>query len=172
MSTKIVLENVRLAFCNLFTPRAISEGSDLKYSVCALIPKENKNLIKKIQSVIQLEITEKWGTKIPGKLKNPLKDGDTDAPDSGGLEFEGHMFLNCNSSRKPQVALRNGYAANDDESVYSGCWADVYVCLYAYSKDVNKGISCGLNGVQKMRDDESFAGSSKIEFKQEEDDEI
>jgi len=165
MSTKIILENVRLSFCNLFSPRAISEGSEPKYSVCALISKKDKELLKKIQLAISSEIAVKWGTKVPLKLKTPLKDGDIEASESCGPEFEGCMFLNCNSLRKPQVALRNGSAAIDDESIYSGCWADVYVTFYSYSKEVNKGISCSLNGVQKIKDDESFAGSLKIEFK-------
>ena len=41
----------------------------------------------------------------------------------------------------------------DPTQVYSGMWANVNVTFFAYNNAGKKGIGCGLNGVQKIRDD-------------------
>ena len=41
----------------------------------------------------------------------------------------------------------------DPTQVYSGMWANVNVTFFAYNHVGKKGIGCGLNGVQKIRDD-------------------
>ena len=42
MSTQITTGKVRFSYCNLFTPRAVQEGAQPKYSVTLLIPKSDK----------------------------------------------------------------------------------------------------------------------------------
>lgn len=42
--------------------------------------------------------------------------------------------------------------------VYSGCWGHVAISIYAYNNQ-SKGIGFGLNGVQKVKDDEPLGFS-------------
>ena len=41
----------------------------------------------------------------------------------------------------------------DPTQVYSGMWANVSVTFFAHNNAGKKGVGCGLNGVQKIRDD-------------------
>ena len=47
----------------------------------------------------------------------------------------------------------------DPTKMYSGVWANVSVTFFAYSNAGKKGIGCGLNGVQRLRDDTPLGSS-------------
>ena len=48
-TTKVITGKVRFSYVNIFKSRAFQAGQDAKYSVCLLIPKEDKATIKKIK---------------------------------------------------------------------------------------------------------------------------
>ena len=82
-STKVIVP-CRISFANIWEPKSIN-GSDEKYSVSCLIPKDDKKTLLKIHSAIEAAKeaakSKKWGGKIPPNLKLPLRDGDIDRPD-------------------------------------------------------------------------------------------
>ena len=47
----------------------------------------------------------------------------------------------------------------DQSEVYSGCYARANISFYAYNTNGNKGIACGLNAIQKIRDGEPLGGT-------------
>ena len=100
MSTTVITGKVRFSYVNIFKSRAFQSGQDAKYSVCLLIPKDDKATVKKIRAAIEEAIQEgiasKWGGKKPGNLKLPLRDGDDERADEAP-EYEGMFFLNANS---------------------------------------------------------------------------
>lgn len=51
----------------------------------------------------------------------------------------------------------------DQDEVYSGCYARVSINFYAFNTNGNKGIACGLNNLQKVRDGEPLGGRSSAE---------
>ncbi len=75
MSTKVVTNRVRFSYVNIFRSRAFQEGQDAKYSICLLIPKEDKKGIAKIRAAIEEAVQEgissKWGGKKPKNLQRP-----------------------------------------------------------------------------------------------------
>ena len=95
MSTKVITGKVRFSYVNIFKSRAFQSGQDAKYSVCLLIPKDDKATVKKIRAAIEEAIQEgiasKWGGKKPGNLKLPLRDGDDERADEAP-EYEGMFF--------------------------------------------------------------------------------
>ena len=105
-TTKVITGKVRFSYVNIFKSRAFQADQDAKYSVCLLIPKEDKATIKKIKAAIdaavQDGISSKWGGKKPANLKQPLRDGDAERADEAP-EYEGMYFLNCNSTQKPGI---------------------------------------------------------------------
>jgi hypothetical protein len=109
MSTKVITGKVRFSYVNIFKSRAFQAGQDAKYSVCLLIPKEDKATIKKIKAAIEEAVQEgigsKWGGKKPANLKLPLRDGDDERADEAE-EYEGMYFLNANSTQKPGIGPR------------------------------------------------------------------
>jgi hypothetical protein len=52
MATKVITGKVRLSYVNIFRSRAFREGQDAKYSICLLIPKEDKAGIAKIRAAM------------------------------------------------------------------------------------------------------------------------
>ncbi len=51
----------------------------------------------------------------------------------------------------------------DRSEVYSGVYGRASINFYAFNSNGNKGIACGLNNLQKIRDGEPLGGKSRAE---------
>ena len=73
------------------------------------------------------------------------------------------MFINANSTTPPGVvdAARNPILERSE--VYSGVYGRASIKLYAFSSHGNRGIACGLNNLQKIRDGEPLGSRSRAE---------
>ena len=163
-ATKVVIGPVRLSYAHLFEPSAVGDDGDKKYSVSAIIPKSNKELIAQIEKAIKAakELGKaKWGGKIPAKLKEPLRDGDEDRPDDDA--YADSYFVNCSAKTKPGVVDKNRKPVLDQEEVYSGCYGYVSVNFYPFDAKGNKGVAAGLNNVMKTKDGEPLGGRLSAE---------
>jgi len=162
MSTKVVTGKVRFSYVNIFKSRSFKDGQDAKFSICLLIPKEDKATIKKIQAAIdeavQDGIASKWGGKKPANLKLPLRDGDDERAEEAE-EYEGMYFLNANSNQKPGIVDKDLNEILDPDEVYSGCWGRASINFYAFNTNGNKGVGVGLNNIQKLKDGERLGGA-------------
>lgn len=162
--TKVILgkfKPVRFSYANVFTPVAVNDGDAKKYSVSLLIPKSDKKGVKEIKDAIQAAAEQgkdkPFGGKIPKNYKNPLRDGDEDREDSE--EYEGHYFINANTTRKPQVVDEDLDPILVEDEFYSGCYGRASINFYAYSASGNKGVAAGLNNLQKLEDGDRLGGS-------------
>lgn len=162
MSTKVITGRVRFSYVHIFKSRAFQSGQDAKYSICLLIPKEDKVTIKKIRAAIEEAIQEgiasKWGGKKPRNLKLPLRDGDDERADEAP-EYEGMLFLNANSAQKPGIVDKDLNEILDPDEVYSGCWGRASINFYPFDSNGNKGVGVGLNNIQKMKDDDRLGAA-------------
>ncbi|HUM43284.1 MAG TPA: DUF2815 family protein [Fervidobacterium sp.] len=178
--TKVITGKVRLSYANLFEPRSIN-GSEPKYSVSLIIPKDDTQQLEVIRQAIENakeRDKHKWGGKIPANLKLPLRDGDLERPDDEA--YANSYFINANSTKPPAVVGLHKDAATGkairltEEEVYSGCYARVSINFYGFNAAGNKGIACGLGNVQKIEDGERLGGGSSAEedfdFEEVEDD--
>jgi len=171
-TTKVITGKVRLSYANIFEPKSIN-GSEPKYSVSLIIPKDDKQQIEVIKQAIKNAIEEgksKLADKngnIPKNIKLPLRDGDEDRPEDEA--YANSYFLNANSVRPPQVVgteidKTTGKAIQlDEDDVYSGCYARVSLNFYAFNTNGNKGIACGLGNIQKVEDGERLGGGASAE---------
>ena len=174
-STKVVTGKVRLSYAHVWEPVSINDSKP-KYSVSIIIPKSDKETVKKINAAIDAAIEEgvpKFGGKKPNKaaLKLPLRDGDTERDDE---VYKNAFFLNANSTTAPQIVDRSVNPILDREEVYSGCYARVSINFYAFNTNGNRGIACGLGNIQKVADGEPLGGRSnaKDDFDSLEDDDF
>lgn len=162
MSTKVITGKVRFSYVNIFKSRAFQSGQDAKYSVCLLIPKDDKATVNKIRAAIEEAIQEgiasKWGGKKPGNLKLPLRDGDDERADEAP-EYEGMFFLNANSTQKPGIVDKDLNEILDPDEVYSGSWGRASINFYPFNTNGNKGVGVGLNNIQKLKDDERLGAA-------------
>lgn len=160
-STKVITGKVRFSYAHVHVPTAIEEGQKEKYSVSILIPKTDKSTIDAINKAVELAKQEgkgKWNGKIPSVLKLPLRDGDAERPDDEA--YEGMMFLNANSDRKPGIVGPDRHEIMDNDEFYSGCWGRASINFYAYNASGNKGIAAGLGNLQKLEDGDRLSGGS------------
>ncbi len=174
-STKVVTGKVRLSYAHVWEPVSINDSKP-KYSVSIIIPKSDKETVKKINAAIDAAIEEgvpKFGGKKPNKaaLKLPLRDGDTEREDEA---YKNAFFLNANSTTAPQIVDRSVNPILDREEVYSGCYARVSINFYAFNTNGNRGIACGLGNIQKVADGEPLGGRSnaKDDFSSLDDDDF
>lgn len=165
--TKVITGEVRLSYVHLFEPYSQDEDQDKKYSCAILIPKSDKDTLKKIRraqkAAAEAGKDAKFNGKIPDNLYTTLRDGDEDADLDRNPEYAGHYFMNVNSTNPPGIVDRQVRPILDSSEVYSGCYARVSINAFAYSTKGNKGISFGLNHVQKLRDGDFLGGRTRAE---------
>lgn len=147
--TRMVLNNVRLAYAHLDAPRAAAEGADPKYSVVMIIPKTDPQ-VATLKDILREAATAKFGAKPP-KMKSPLRDGD-EVDDQGqrdkGDEFAGCYYITASSKKPVEVLVGKAKApASEPEHFRSGNYASVRVGAFAYEVAGNRGVALGLNGV-------------------------
>ena len=160
-NTKVVTGIVRLSYEHVWEPASIN-GSNPKYSVSLIIPKDDVKTIAAINQAVDNAIKDgaaKFGGKIPpkGALKLPLRDGDTERDDEA---YRNAYFVNANSTTAPQIVDRAVQPILDRNEVYSGCYARVSINFYAFNSNGNRGVACGLGNIQKVRDGEPLGGKS------------
>lgn len=170
-NTQVVTGLVRFSFVQAFEPRAMEEGKTPKYSVQLIIPKSDTKTVNKIKAAIEAAFESgkaKFGGKLPGSWKNPLRDADVDRPDDEHMA--GCYFVNANSRQKPGIVDENLNEIIDPDQLYSGCYGKADVNFYAFNTNGNKGVACGLNNLQKKKDGERLGGGRSAEeaFGQEE----
>jgi hypothetical protein len=167
---KLITPKARASFPNLFAPKAFAPGMEAKYSLTLLIPKSAD--ISALREATTQVAKEKWGSKMPKKLKSPLRDGDSD--ESARPEMAGHWFIRATAKTKPGLVDKDLQAIIDPEDFYAGCWCRASLIPFAYDQAGNQGVSFALLNVQKLKDDEPFTGrvSAEDEFQAVTDDEL
>ncbi len=164
---------VRFSYANVHQAVSVN-GSDPKYSLSIIIPKSDKKTIKKIKDAIQKatqENKDKFGGKVPGNLKTPLRDGDVDREDDEA--YADSYFINANSKVKPGIVDGDLNPIMDQSEFYSGSYGRVSLTFYGYNVNGNRGIAAGLQNIMKTKDGEPLGGRSSAEddFADEDDDE-
>lgn len=164
----ITINNVRFSYCNLFQPKppATDPTGTPKYSVTVLVPKTDTvakaAIDTAVQQAIEAGVTGKWGGVRPPVPHICVHDGDGVRPSDGspfGAECRGMWVFTASSTQAPFVVDSQVQNIIDPTQVYSGMWGNVNVNFFAYNAGGKKGIGCGLNGVQKIRDDEALGGT-------------
>ena len=167
--TKVITGvNTRFSYANIWDPKSINGGKP-KFSVSLIIPKDDTVTVNKIKAAIEAAYQEgqsklKGNAKIVPALstiKNPLRDGDIERPDDPA--YQNAYFINANSDTAPGVVDKNLNPIIDRSEIYSGVYGRASINLYAFNSNGNRGIACGLNNVQKIRDGEPLGGKSRAE---------
>lgn len=176
--TKVITgPDTRWSYCNAWEAKAINGGTP-KFSVSLIIPKSDTKTIAKVKAAIQAAY-EEGASKLKGSgkfvpslkaIKTPLRDGDLERPDDEA--YANSYFINANSASAPGIVDAYRQPIIDHSEVYSGVYGRASINFYAFNSNGNKGIACGLNNLQKIRDGEPLGGKSRAEddFDDEDDD--
>ena len=178
--TKVITGvNTRWSYVNAWEPKSINGGAP-KYSVSLIIPKSDTKTLEKIRAAIQAAYEEGQsklkgnGRSVPAlsALKTPLSEGDTERPDDEA--YANSYFVNANSGTAPGIVDADRNPILERSEVYSGVYGRASINFYAFNSNGNKGIACGLNNLQKIRDGEPLGGKSRAEddFAEEDEDDF
>lgn len=163
----LITPKARLSFPNLFTPKAGMNGGDEKYSACLVFAPGTD--LSELEAAALNVAKEKWADKAEGLLRTgrlrwPFR---TDVEEKG---YEpGSVFINVNSKNQPGVVGRYAgpdgkpVAIEDPLEVYAGCYVRASVKAFAYDTSGNRGISFGLNNIQKLDDGPRLDGRKRAE---------
>ena len=167
--TKVITGvNTRWSYVNAWEPKSINGGAP-KYSVSLIIPKSDTKTLEKIRAAIQAAYEEGQsklkgnGRSVPAlsALKTPLRDGDAERLDDEA--YANSYFVNANSGTAPGIVDADRNPILERSEVYSGVYGRASINFYAFNSNGNKGIACGLNNLQKIRDGEPLGGKSRAE---------
>lgn len=161
---KVKLNNVRLAFPDLFKPRAFNGEGDAKYGATFLFPPDHP-AAELINEAIDAVAKEKWGPKAPAVLMSLRANGKVCLHDGDAKEeldgFAGHLYVSARSTVRPGVYDRDrSPLAEDDGRPYGGCYVNAIIEIWAQDNGFGKRVNATLKGVQFVRDGESFAGGA------------
>ncbi len=175
--TKVITgKDTRWSYCNVWDAKSINGGTP-KFSVSLIIPKSDEATVRKIKAAIDAAYHD-GESKLRGNgkavpplvaIKNPLRDGDTERPDD--LAYKNAYFVNANSATAPGVVDADCNPILTRSEVYSGVYGRASISFYAFNSNGNRGIACGLNNLQKIRDGEPLGGRASAESDFADDDE-
>lgn len=161
---KLMIQNVRMAFPNIFTPRAFGDGEPDFNGLFLLAP--NHKQIKEINAAIDAVGKEKWGAKADAILKTLratdktfLHNGDTKSQYEG---FEGNLFIAARSKIRPTTLNRDRSPLTAEDGVlYSGCYVNLSIEGWAQDNKFGKRVNATLRGVQYFGPGDAFGGATK-----------
>lgn len=168
---KIKLQNVRIAFPQLFEAKTVNGEGDPAFSAVFLMAPDHP-AVAELEKAFDIVGKEKWGAKWPqvkkeltAKDRLALHDGDTKADYAG---FEGNMFVSSRNKTRPLVIDRDKSPLTAaDGRPYAGCYVHASIELWCQDNNYGKRINASLRGVQFYKDGDAFAGggaASEDEF--------
>ncbi|MCG1024519.1 DUF2815 family protein [Dehalobacter sp.] len=160
--------DTRWSYANIWEAKSINGGTP-KFSVSLIIPKSDTRTVAKIKAAIEAAYHEGEarlkgnGKSVPplSTIKTPMRDGDTERPDDPA--YANSYFINANSATAPGIVDADRNVIITRSEVYSGVYGRASINFYAFNSNGNRGIACGLNNLQKVRDGEPLGGKSRAE---------
>jgi len=150
----ITLPNVRLSFPHLFTPHAMEEGQEQKFSATFLFDNnEHAALLDKIDAQIDRLALDEFKKKI--NFKRCLRDGNEKSELEG--YGDGKSFLTASNKARPGVVDRRlNPIVESDGIIYAGCYVNATIRLWVQNNQWGKRVNAQLRAVQFVKDGESF----------------
>lgn len=167
----MITPEFRVSYAHVFSPQKNDLNGELEYSVVAIFPKGTD--LSAMKAAAEGAIAEKYGadkTKWPTTMRSPFRkcserwkneNGKQIIP--AGYEDGDAVFVSMKSKAKngkPAVVDHNVEPIIEPSAFYSGCFALASANPYFYDQKGNRGVSFGLNNVQKTRDGEPLGGRS------------
>jgi len=151
---KVITPTFRVSFPHVFTPTAMEEGKEKKFSLVGLFPADED--LTELRNLAKAAIKEKWPTGAPKGLRTPFRDGN----EKEYPEFQDMIFISMSSKNRPNVVDEDVQPILNQSEFYAGCYARASVRAYAYDQKGNKGVAFGLINVQKVEDGEPLGGGA------------
>lgn len=180
---KIMIQNVRLAFPQLWEPQQVNGEGKPAHSASLLTPAadpdvfltvDGKQVKKKLSACMKEVAKAKWGakadaiyTQLQKTDKLAIHDGDAKAEYAG---FPGNHFISARNETRPTVLDRDKSPLTaSDGRPYAGCYVHASLELWAQDNKFGKRINASLRGIQFYKDGEAFSGGGAADADEFED---
>jgi len=166
---RIWIRDVRIAYAQgIFEARAQKQADGTmgkpKYGAAFIFPASHP-CVKDIAALVIKAAQERWGAKADDMLKMlkagdklPIHSGDAKSTSAG---YAGNLYLNAGNAIRPLILNTDKtpiIAA--DGIIYSGCYVNAMLEIWAQDNMHGKRVNASLLGVQRVRDGERLAGGS------------
>jgi len=169
MAEQILIRDARIAFPDLFEAVQFQGQGPFQYRCTFLIDPENP-AVKQINAAIKKVADDKWGAKAGPILKQILVtsgkcffvDGDTKVY-SG---YAGNWAVTATRNQENGAPLvvgrggKNDVLSASDGKIYSGCYVNGTIEVWAQDNSFGKAIRATLVNVQYVKKGESFGGAA------------
>lgn len=162
---KVKVRLARLAFANLF-----AMDSYQRFSTDLLVP-VGSEADKEIRAAVNEVATKAWGANAGAQLKKFMNSGDlcykdgatkTDRDGNPWTGYEGNWALTATSKVQPLLLDENRNEIGETSGkLYSGAYVVAMVEVWAQTGPKYYGVRCQLQGVQHVKDAESFGGGRR-----------
>lgn len=167
LNTKVITGKVRISYEHLLTAHSAFEKQEPRYSCVLLIPKSDRKTLRDLRAAQKAALENGRSTKfngsIPKNWKDTIRDGDEEMDLEKNPEYKGMYFMTVANTTRPGIVGPDLSPLTTSDEVYSGMYARASLTAYAFNVQGNKGVSFGLNHIQKLADGEPFSGRSKAE---------
>ena len=160
-------KDTRWSYANVWEAKSINGGTP-KFSVSLIIPKSDKETLDAIKKAIEAAYKE-GEAKLKGNsrtvpalnsIKLPLRDGDVERPDDEA--YTNSYFVNANSATAPGIAMPMSIRFLTVLKS-TAAYGRASITFYAFNSNGNRGIACGLNNLQKIRDGKPLGSRASAE---------
>lgn len=176
MAIKLKLSAVRCSFLTLGEPEQYQGKGPFRWSGSFLVPAADPQKAM-VDKALSDAATEKWGPKAKSILNAVLPDPkgccwiDGARKDYDG--YEGHFALSAHryqekgrplvfdNDKSPIYQLDNTVYPGKEGRIYSGCFVNATVEIWAQDNKNGKGLRCTLLGIQRVKDGDAFGGGSR-----------
>lgn len=176
---KLHLNNVRVSFANgLYKATALEAGQQEKFGADFILQPDSvvlrvnadgtktKTTLKDAELAVAAEAWKANGAKILATLegsKKAIRNGDLRTNKAGEVYegYEGRTYVTAKTATRPLLVNANRQpVTEEDGTIYSGCYVNAIIELYANTQPTKKGVFAGLKGVQFVRDGDAFGGGA------------
>jgi len=186
----VITPRFRASYPKVFKAELNTLSNELEYSLVALF--ELGADLSALKTQAEAACADKWGpdrslwpkatlpdgTQISAirspfrdQADRPAKDKSTgrvltDAKGAPVLQpghVKGAIYLTLKARQRPGLVDQNVQPILDESVFYAGCYARAEVRAYAYDQKGNRGVSFGLQNLQKLDDGDPLSGRNKAE---------
>jgi hypothetical protein len=154
---RVVIGPVVGNYLHVFAARSVAPGAEPKFSGQFILDKvANKGDLDRLMAAYFVAGREKWrdfdDMVRQKRVRNPFREG---SEREGQPGFGANkVFINTTSPQKPGVVDANVSPILDPKEIYSGVIVRVALRAFSYDMGGNRGVSFGLQNLQKLDDGE------------------
>lgn len=176
---KLHLNNVRVSFAHgLYKATAMEAGQQEKFGADFILQHDSvvlrvnadgtktKTTLKDAELAVATEAWKANGAKVLASLeasKKAIRDGSKRVNKAGDVYegYEGNTYVTAKSATRPLLVDQHRQpVTEEDGTIYSGCYVNAIVELYANTQPTKKGVFAGLKGVQFVKIGDAFGGGA------------